>query len=194
MFTQPPPCVERSGSPCYSLSACLCCFPTAQPPLAARTSPSRPQATVVARASNRLAGAATGRPQLVHDEQGKPGYYVVPAHKHGRVVGLVGVSLSGREWQWYSDGYKEQKFPVISQGEAERALGGPAVLTAAPDKHMYWGRSGRLLSAERPGKVVAAASVISTDVGAADVSDSRLGSSAERESRDPVRSDDGVNV
>lgn len=142
----------------------------------------------VARASNRLAGASPGRPQLVHDEQGKPGYYVVPAHKHGRVVGLVGVSLSGREWQWYSDGYKEQKFPVISQGEAERALGGPAVLTAAPDKHMYWGRSGRLLSAERPGKVVAAASVISTGAGAAaaDVPpDVRLGAGASAESRDP---------
>ena len=41
-------------------------------------------------------GATVGEPQLVHDELGQPGYWLVPIERQGTAVGAIRILSSGR--------------------------------------------------------------------------------------------------
>ncbi len=117
-------------------------------------------------AGGRLAGAAAGEPVLVHSFGAKrPVYYLVPAQKDGRTLGLVGVTPDGRSWEWYTDDYTGDRFPQVSQAQAGRVLhegsSGPPEMVIGPDNKLYWTppKGGPMLSAHDPGSVISASRV-----------------------------------
>jgi len=109
---------------------------------------------LVGRLRGKLAGGSVGEPVLVHSfEERTPQYYIVPVQKHGRTVGLIGVSKDGTSWQWYTQGYKQERFPAVDKARADQMLAargrGPAIVVAGPDRALYWTSStgdGGLLS------------------------------------------------
>ncbi len=104
--------------------------------------------TLLGRVRGQLAGGTVGRPVLVRSlDDLSPSYYVVPVNKHGKIVGLVGVSSDGGSWQWYTEGYDKGSFPPVSAAEARGQLSsrgdtGETVIVAAPDRKLYWAAVG----------------------------------------------------
>lgn len=138
-----------------------------------------------------LAGGTIADPVLVRDGKDRsPAYFVVPVRIGDRIAGIVGVTADGRSWQWYNESYGKPSFPLVGEAAAERALGGDVVLVTGPDSRLYWTAAsggGRLLSADTGGGGQVRAS--SQDAPASAVRDTRPGSFAGSEARDPARSD-----
>lgn len=149
---------------------------------------------VIARTTTQLRGASVGAPVLVRSvEDMSPQYFLVPVSRGAKVIGVVGVSPDGREWQWYTPGFTGRGFPSVApQGASLRAglaASEPMVLVAGRDRQLYWAASsgsGKLVSADDPTRVRTRQQALQS------AGDVRPGAYALQEATDPVRRSGGT--